>query len=122
MVYPTLLAAISDASHPTWRARSLSVYRFWCDLGYAIGGLITGVIGDVFGLAWAIAAVGMLTFASGLIVAGTMKKTTALNATGVCATPHMLSIDPSQFLNFDDTRATMDSHCAFKPTFANNSQ
>jgi MFS family permease len=35
MVYPTLLAAISDASHPTWRARSLSVYRFWRDLGYA---------------------------------------------------------------------------------------
>jgi MFS family permease len=73
MVYPTLLAAISDASHPTWRARSLSVYRFWRDLGYAIGALIAGVIGDVFGLAWAIAAVGMVTFASGLIVAGTMK-------------------------------------------------
>jgi MFS family permease len=74
MVYPTLLAAISDASHPTWRARSLSVYRFWRDLGYAIGALIAGVIGDLFGLAWAIAAVGMLTFASGLIVAVTMKK------------------------------------------------
>ena len=74
MVYPTLLAAISDASHPTWRARSLSVYRFWRDLGYAIGALIAGVIGDVFGLAWAIAAIGMLTFASGLIAVGTMKK------------------------------------------------
>jgi MFS family permease len=47
MVYPTLLAAISDASHPTWRARSLSVYRFWRDLGYAIGALIAGVIGDL---------------------------------------------------------------------------
>jgi MFS family permease len=74
MVYPTLLAAISDASHPTWRARSLSVYRFWRDLGYAIGALIAGVIGDVFGLAWAIAAVGALTFVSGVIVAWTMKK------------------------------------------------
>jgi MFS family permease len=73
MVYPTLIAAISDASHPAWRARSLSVYRFWRDLGYAIGALIAGVIGDLFGLAWAIAAVGMLTFVSGLIVAGTMK-------------------------------------------------
>jgi MFS family permease len=51
MVYPTLLAGISDASHPTWRARSLSVYRFWRDLGYAIGALIAGVLGDVFGLA-----------------------------------------------------------------------
>jgi len=74
MVYPTLLAAISDASHPTWRARSLSVYRFWRDLGYAIGAFISGVIGDLFGLAWAIAAVGMLTFVSGVIVAGTMKE------------------------------------------------
>ena len=74
MVYPTLIAAISDASHPTWRARSLSVYRFWRDSGYAIGALIAGVIGDLFGLAWAIAAVGMLTFISGVIVAKAMKE------------------------------------------------
>ena len=74
MVYPTLIAAISDVSHPTWRARSLSVYRFWRDSGYAIGALIAGVIGDLFGLAWAIAAVGILTFASGAIVAGSMKQ------------------------------------------------
>src|SRR5204863_860679 len=39
MVYPSLIAAVSDASHPSWRARSLSVYRFWRDLGYAIGAL-----------------------------------------------------------------------------------
>jgi predicted MFS family arabinose efflux permease len=43
MVYPSLIAAVSDASHPTWRARSLSVYRFWRDLGYAIGALSAGV-------------------------------------------------------------------------------
>lgn len=74
MVYPALIAAVSDASHPTWRARSLSVYRFWRDLGYAIGALIAGVIGDLFGLAWAIAAVGILTFISGVIAAATMKE------------------------------------------------
>jgi MFS family permease len=74
MVYPTLIAAISDASHPTRRARSLSVYRFWRDSGYAIGALIASVIGDLFGLAWAIAAVGMLTFISGVIVARAMKE------------------------------------------------
>src|SRR5262249_56114423 len=51
MVYPTLIAAVSDASHPTWRARSLSVYRFWRDLGYAIGALSAGLIADTFGLA-----------------------------------------------------------------------
>jgi MFS family permease len=43
MVYPSLIAAVSDASHPTWRARSLSVYRFWRDLGYAIGALSAGL-------------------------------------------------------------------------------
>jgi MFS family permease len=72
MVYPTLIAAVSDASHPSWRARSLSVYRFWRDLGYAIGALCAGVIADVFGMQWAIAAIGVVTFASGVVVALTM--------------------------------------------------
>jgi MFS family permease len=75
MVYPTLLAAISDASHPTWRARSLSIYRFWRDLGYAVGALLAGVIGDAFGLAWAIAAIGLLTFLSGLVTMIFMNET-----------------------------------------------
>jgi MFS family permease len=72
MVYPTLIAAVSDASHPSWRARSLSVYRFWRDLGYAIGALLAGVIADLFGAAWAIAVIGVLTFASGAVVAVAM--------------------------------------------------
>src|SRR5579871_3940870 len=57
MVYPSLIAAVSDASDPTWRARSLSVYRFWRDLGYAIGALAAGIIADLFGAAWAIGAI-----------------------------------------------------------------
>jgi MFS family permease len=69
MVYPTLIAAVSDASHPSWRARSLSVYRFWRDLGYAIGALSAGIMTDLFGAAWAIAAIGALTFGSGLVSA-----------------------------------------------------
>ena len=69
MVYPTLIAAVSDASHPSWRARSLSVYRFWRDLGYAIGALCAGVIADVFGMQWAIVTIGVVTFASGAVVA-----------------------------------------------------
>lgn len=73
MVYPSLIAAVSDASHPTWRARSLSVYRFWRDLGYAIGALAAGLIADAFGFAAAIAAVGGLTFLSGAIVAVAME-------------------------------------------------
>jgi MFS family permease len=74
MVYPTLIASVSDASHPSWRARSLSVYRFWRDLGYAIGALAAGVITDLLGAAWAIAAIGVLTFASGAVVAVAMKE------------------------------------------------
>jgi MFS family permease len=73
MVYPSLIAAVSDASHPSWRARSLSVYRFWRDLGYAIGALAAGIIADQFGFAWAIAAIGALTFFSGVVTAFTMQ-------------------------------------------------
>jgi len=60
MVYPRLIAAVSDASHPSWRARSLSVYRFRRDLGYAIGALSAGLIADVFGFVWAIDFIAML--------------------------------------------------------------
>lgn len=67
MVYPSLIAAVSDASHPAWRARSLSVYRFWRDLGYAIGALSAGLIADRFGLSWAIVAIAALTFFSGAL-------------------------------------------------------
>jgi MFS family permease len=74
MVYPTLIASVSDASHPTWRARSLSVYRFWRDMGYAIGALSAGIITDLFGAAYAIAAIGALTFASGTVVAVVMDR------------------------------------------------
>jgi len=74
MVYPTLIAAVSDASHPTWRARSLSVYRFWRDLGYAIGALSAGLIADSFGLAAAINAIAALTFISGALVGVLMRQ------------------------------------------------
>ena len=75
MVYPALIAAVSDASHPSWRARSLSVYRFWRDMGYAVGALSAGVVADLFGLSWAIGSVGALTFASGAVVAVVFRET-----------------------------------------------
>ncbi|WP_241291654.1 MFS transporter [Burkholderia stabilis] len=74
MVYPSLIAAVSDASEPGWRARSLSVYRFWRDLGYAIGALSAGLLADRFGFAAAILAVAALTFLSGLVVAFMMQQ------------------------------------------------
>jgi MFS family permease len=79
MVYPSLIAAVSDASHPTWRARSLSVYRFWRDLGYAIGALSAGIIADVFGLSWAIGTIAALTFLSGVVAALLMREHSAGN-------------------------------------------
>ena len=49
LLYPTLIAAVGDISHPDWRGSSLGVYRFWRDLGYGIGALSLGVIADAFG-------------------------------------------------------------------------
>jgi MFS family permease len=74
MVYPTLLAAITDYTHPTWRATSLGVYRFWRDLGYAVGALLSGVVADFVGLGAAIHLVAALTFLSGLVAARAMRK------------------------------------------------
>ena len=75
MVYPTLLAAIGDVAHPSWRASAVGVYRLWRDAGYAFGALLSGIIADAMSIVWAIAAVGTLTFASGLIVALRMTET-----------------------------------------------
>jgi MFS family permease len=50
MVYPTLLAAIGDVAHPSWRASSVGVYRLWRDLGYAFGALLAGIAADALGL------------------------------------------------------------------------
>lgn len=68
MVYPALLAAVSDAAHPGWRASSLGVYRFWRDMGYALGALMSGVVAGLFGLVWAVHLAGILTFLSGVVV------------------------------------------------------
>jgi len=75
MVYPTLLAAISDVAHPEWRATAMGAYRFWRDLGYALGALISGVIADLLGMRAAIRVVAALTLLSGLHVAFRMRET-----------------------------------------------
>lgn len=77
LVYPTLLAAIGDVAHPTWRASSVGVYRLWRDGGYAVGALLSGVLADTLGVSWAIGAVGGLTFLSGVVVAVVMYETLA---------------------------------------------
>ena len=75
MVYPTLLAAIGDVAHPENRATIMGVYRFWRDLGYAVGALLSGIIADLFGMRAAIEVVSALTLLSGIQVAVRMRET-----------------------------------------------
>src|SRR5205814_10154556 len=75
MVYPTLLAAIADVAHPSWRASAVGVYRLWRDLGYAIGAVLAGATADALGLSAAVWLVAALTFGSGLITAIRMRET-----------------------------------------------
>ena len=75
MVYPALLAAIGDVAQPSWRASAVGVYRFWRDLGYALGALLAGLAADAFGMAAAMWIVAALTLLSGVIVAVRMSDT-----------------------------------------------
>ena len=73
LVYPTLLAAVSDVAHPDWRATAIGVYRLWRDGGYAIGAALSGVLADLYGNATAIWVVAGLTFLSGAVVLTRMR-------------------------------------------------
>jgi MFS family permease len=75
LVYPTLLASISDVAHPDWRASAVGVYRLWRDGGYAFGALLAGVVADLLGVPWAIGGIAALTFASGFVVLTRMYET-----------------------------------------------
>jgi MFS family permease len=69
LAYPTLLAAVSDAVSPHDRAQALGVYRFWRDSGFVVGALLIGALADTAGVTAAVAAVALLTAASGAWVA-----------------------------------------------------
>jgi len=81
LVYPTLLAAISDATQPTWRADALGVYRFWRDSGYAIGALVGGITAAAFSLDAAIVVAAVLTAISGLAAGALMTETLTSGST-----------------------------------------
>ena len=81
LVYPTLLAAVGDVAHPSWRASAVGVYRLWRDGGYAVGALLAGALADAVGLRWAIGTVGALTLLSGIVVALVMYETLPARST-----------------------------------------
>jgi MFS family permease len=75
LVYPTLLAAVADVAAPAWRASAIGTYRLWRDLGFGVGAVVVGILADRLGAATAIALVGGLTAASGLVVQVRMRET-----------------------------------------------
>src|SRR5207247_269794 len=80
MVYPTLLATVGDVAPPAWRGTAIGIYRLWRDLGYAVGALAAGLITDLFGMHSAIATIGAMTAASGLLVAARMPQTSVVGS------------------------------------------
>ena len=75
LLYPSLLAAVADVSHPRWRATSLGVYRMWRDLGYAVGAIMIGVISDLIGFNYGFYFTAVAMFVSGSFVALWMYET-----------------------------------------------
>jgi MFS family permease len=74
LVYPTLIAAVSDVAQPVERAQLVGVYRFWRDFGFVVGALLTGLVADALGAGAAIAVVAALTAGSGVWVAATRQR------------------------------------------------
>ena len=74
LVYPTFLSTIAQATSPKQRAESIGTFRFWRDIGYAFGALISGVTADLFGIQYAIFLIGGLTIMSSLIIKLRMPK------------------------------------------------
>jgi MFS family permease len=81
LVYPTLLAAVSDVAHPEWRASAIGVYRLWRDGGYAVGAMLAGLLADagdaagIAGIPFAMLVIAALTLVSGMVVAIVMYET-----------------------------------------------
>jgi len=85
LVYPTLIAAMSDFVSPVARASVVGVYRFWRDAGYVAGALIAGIAADALGYGGAIGIVAGLTALSGLWVVLDMPRRPAPAAVGAAA-------------------------------------
>ena len=76
LLYPNLIAAMSDVARPLERGRILGIYRYWRDTGYAIGGLVLGLVAqwnqEVLPAIWVTAAIVAL---SGFWIAWAVQET-----------------------------------------------
>ena len=77
LVYPTLIAVIADVAPPKQRGATVGIYRFWRDLGFAVGAIIVGLVADAIGANAAILVVAAVTALSGLVVGLRMRETRA---------------------------------------------
>lgn len=77
MAYPTLIAAVGDVAHPSWRGAAVGVYRLWRDIGFAVGAVLAGALADLYSIAAAILVVALITAASGLDVIMRMRETSS---------------------------------------------
>lgn len=67
LVYPNFLTVVAESTHPSQRAETLSIFRFWRDSGYVIGALLAGVLADMMGMSAAILVIAGITAAAGLV-------------------------------------------------------
>ena len=69
LVYPTLIAAVTDVVTPHARASTLGVYRFWRDAGFVGGAVALGLFADSAGIEASLVATAAVTSLSGVWVA-----------------------------------------------------
>lgn len=73
LLYPNLSAAVADIAAPAWRGSAIGIYRFWRDLGYAIGALgfalAANLAGQIEAAFWFV-AIAMLISGLALLVWG----------------------------------------------------
>ena len=67
LVYPNFLTVVAESTHPSQRAETLSIFRFWRDSGYVIGALLAGILADLVGMSTAIIIIGSITALAGIM-------------------------------------------------------
>ena len=67
LVYPNFLTVVAESTHPSQRAESLSIFRFWRDSGYVIGALLAGILADSVGMTTAILIIAAITAFAGIV-------------------------------------------------------